>query len=90
MKDINFIKDAQVSIGLMELDNSSPKRFWKWKTDMDEGELPLVSLTSHRCQLVFVAEQEKLDYFDFLVTFNDATPSLIGEHLFLYAREWKK
>jgi hypothetical protein len=88
-RGVNFVKDANVSIDLMELDNNSPTRFWRWKTDADGSERPLVSLTSHRCQLVFIAEQETLDYFDFLVTFHDATPSLIGEHMFLYARDWK-
>jgi len=88
MRDVNFVKGAQVSIDLMELDDSSPTRFWRWKTDTDGGERPLVSPTCHRCQLVFVAEQGRPDYFDFLVTFRDP-PSLISEHMFLYARDWK-
>lgn len=90
-RDVNFAGGADVSpIDLMELDNSSPTRFWRWATDTDIGERPLVSLTCHRCQLEFVAEQEPPDYFDFIVTFHDGKiPSLIGEHMFLYARDWK-
>ena len=42
MSDVTFVKDAQVSVDLMELDNSSPTRFWRWKTDTDRGEQPLL------------------------------------------------
>jgi hypothetical protein len=85
---IDFVKDAQVSIGLMEIDNSGLTRFWRWKANTD-GNDRLLSLKNYRCQLVFIAEQETVDYFDFLVNFHDDTPSLIGEHLFTYARDWK-
>jgi hypothetical protein len=70
IRDINFVVGAAVSIDLMELDSSSPTRFWRWATDTDGGERPLVLLTCHRCQLVLIAEQEAPDFFDFIVTFH--------------------
>ena len=99
----DFVTGAAVSMSLMELDNGSKGRVWRWATN--EGERPSVSLTSHRCQLVFVIDQGPYDYFDFVVTFHykppplrdaktpipyEQTPSLMGEHMFLYSRNWKK
>ncbi len=87
MRGVNFAKDSEVSIDLMELDNSNPTRFWRWKTaDSDQ---PLIARTLYQCQLVFIAEQEIIDYFDFIISFNDTAPSLTGEHMFSYARKWK-
>ena len=84
-RDVNFSRGVEVSIDLMGRDNG-PAHSWRWA---DRGERPLVTPTCHRCQLVFVTEEAN-DYFDFIVSFHDGnTPSLIGEHMFLYARDWK-
>jgi hypothetical protein len=100
-EDIRFVTGAAVSICLMEHDNGGKEQFWRWA---GEGN-PRVSFTSQRCQLVFAAERGPSDYFDFVVEFSlkppplrdlrtpmpyEKTPSLIGEHMFLYSREWKK
>jgi len=102
MENVNFVLGAEVQIDLIELNNSSDTPFWQWATNMHAGE-PLV-FTCHRCRLVFIAAQEPPDYLDFIVDFHyeeklsrdgktppryEKTPSLIGEHRFLYAREWK-
>jgi hypothetical protein len=96
-----FVKDSEVSIDLIELDKSGPTPSWRWAAKTDGGERPLVLSTFHRCQLVFIGtDQKPMDHFDFVMTFHDGTPdgrklygakipSLVGEHLFLYAREWK-
>jgi hypothetical protein len=104
-RDVNFVARAAISIDLIELDNSSPTRFWRWTTDGSER--PLMLITCHRCQLVFIDKQDTvLDYFDFFVSLHyeenpppvrdgktptryEKMPSLIGENQFLYAREWK-
>ena len=90
----NFVrvtKGEHVTIDVMELDNSSPTRFWRWATDVDGGERPLVSQTMHQCRLVFVAESGPSDHFDFLALWDDRTRpfSLIDEHHFVYARKWR-
>lgn len=85
-RNVNFVKGIQISIDLMELDNDHMRRSWRWAG----GNRPLESLTCYRCQLVFVAEHELPDYFYFIVSFHDGNkPSLTGEHMFLYAGEWK-
>lgn len=70
-RGVNFVAGAAVSIDLMELDNRSPTRFWRWATDTDGDKRPLMSITCHRCQLIFIDEQGLvLDYFDFFVSFH--------------------
>jgi hypothetical protein len=81
-------KGEKVSIDLMALDNSSPAHCWCWSSETTDVNT-LILQTCHRCQLVFMPEKGRHDYFDFYVSFHDGVPSLIGEHLFLYARAWK-
>ena len=86
-RDVNFVKDVPVSIDLMEF--YPVRRSWRWAATNEDDRL-LVFQTCYRCQLVFVAEHEPPDYFDFIVSFYDGnTPSLIGEHMFIYARDWR-
>jgi len=80
-ENANFVLGAENIIDLIELDIP----FWRWATNGGE---PLV-FTFHNCQLVFIAAQEPTDYFDFIVDFHDKVPSLISEHMFLYAQDWK-
>jgi hypothetical protein len=100
-ENVNFVLGAEVPIELIARNNS--RDIWRWVTNSaDERELVFVC---HRCQLVFIAAQEPTDYFNFIVDFHyeekplsrdgetprryEKTPSLIGEHRFLYAREWE-
>ena len=87
-KLVDVAEGERLSIDLMALDNSSPTRFWRWAAATADVNT-LVCQTCHRCQLVFMPQKGPYDYFDFYVTFHDRTPSLAGEHLFLYAREWR-
>jgi hypothetical protein len=103
MENVNFTPGVEISVDLMRRDNGTPNPFWRWATKHN-GEPVL--FTWYRCQLMFLAEHESPDYFDFIVDFHyeeipplvrdgktptiyENKPSLIGEHRFLYAREWK-
>jgi len=86
----NVAHGEQNLIELIELDSTGSAPFWRWAAAVPTDTNTAISRTCHRCQLVFMPQQGRYDYFDFYLYFHERTPSLMGEHLFLYAREWKK
>ncbi|MGO9847646.1 MAG: hypothetical protein ACLPKT_13915 [Methylocella sp.] len=87
----NFIKGEDATIDIMALDDSKPKRFWRWKVASGD-ETPLVSGSMHHCRLAFIIDEHVVDDFSFIVTRNDNGNDvlLLGENHFAFAQEWRK
>ena len=85
-----FAKGQDITIDLMALDDSEPRRFWRWTVEND-GQ-PLVSPTMHHCRLAFVVDDRVADDFNFIVVkANDNNEGLLllGENHFSFASEWR-
>jgi hypothetical protein len=85
----NFIKGEDVTIDVMALDDSKPKRFWRWK--VASGDDPLVSGSMHHCRLAFIIDEHVVDDFAFVVTGNGDSNNLLllGENHFAFAQKWR-
>jgi hypothetical protein len=86
-----FARGQDITIELVGLDDSRPKRFWRWKVEHD-GQ-PLVSRNMHRCRLAFIVEDRVVDDFSFIVLSRDADESdlmLVGTNQFLFAQKWRE
>lgn len=86
----NFTKDQEITIELMALDDSQPRRFWHW-TIRDGGDV-LVH-TMNRCRLALIVDDRVADDFSFIVVpCHDGGEGLllIGENHFAFAREWRE
>jgi hypothetical protein len=86
-----FAKGQDITIDLMALDDSEPRRFWRWTAEND-GQ-PLVSPTMHHCRLAFVVDDRVADDFNFIVVMaNDNSDGLLllGENHFSFASEWRR
>jgi hypothetical protein len=104
-ENVNFIPGAEVVIDLMEIDNSRDTPSWHWVTNMHEREpvsftchrcqLVFIAAQEPPDYFNFIVDfhyEEKLPQSrdGKTSTRYEKAPSLIGEHRFLYAREWKK
>lgn len=85
-----FTKDQEITLELMALDDSQPRRFWHW-TVQDGGDV-LVH-TMHRCRLALIVDDRVADDFNFIVVpcHDDSEKLLlIGDNHFSFAREWRE
>lgn len=81
----DFAQGQEITVDLIALDQ--PRRFWRW---ILEGSESTLASGLYRCQLVFIAENEPRDYFNFLICDDEPRSRLIvGENNFSYAQEWK-
>jgi hypothetical protein len=91
-----FAKGQEISFTLAYLDPPGEERqFWRWALD-GTGEKPPIAPTMARARLAFIAEDDSISYFLFIVLADDARqkdwtkpPFLVGENLFSYPREWQ-
>jgi hypothetical protein len=102
MENVNFVLGAEVlPIDLIELDNSGDMPFWRWSTT---GE-PLVFTFHNCQMVFIIGQEPHdyfdfivdFHYKEISPLSHDGgtparyekVPSLISEHMFLYAQDWK-
>jgi hypothetical protein len=87
----NFTKDQEMTIDLMAIDDSQPRRVWHWT--IRDGDDVLAHRTMHRCRLALIVDDRVADDFSFIVVpCHDDSEGLflIGENHFAFAREWRE
>ena len=87
----SFMKGEDATIDIMALDDSRPKRFWRWKVATGD-DFSLVSRGMHHCRLAFIIDECVVDDFSFVATHHDEANDilLLGENHFAFAQEWRK